>query len=291
MDGCCGIGSDLIALASCGDAVGFELNPLRAAITAWNLSISGVQAEVRNGNSLDFIGDFDQVFCDPARRRAGVRFSEIEHFAPNPLEILARAKRSAKVALKLSPMLPNQTLLELGETVLFVSFRGECREALCLRGFDRRPGVHAFHLESGATVAGESAPPVTDQPSRYIFDVDPAALRANASGAFCETYNLKSLGYASGYLTGDRKVDSPWLRSFEFLKSYPFSPSRPLDLVQQLPAAAHDYLAVKSRVPGLDTSQLTKLLRNRGLKGADSAIVFLFIMRKSGRALLCRPCE
>jgi hypothetical protein len=291
VDGCCGIGSDLIALASSGDAVGFELDPQRADIAEWNLSVSGARADIRKENSLDFIGEFDQVFSDPSRRQAGSRLTEAAHFAPNPFEIVARAKPSAKVVLKLSPMLPNETLLALGETVLLVSFGRECREALCLRGFDRQPGIQALHLESGEVLAGETAPPVTDQPLKYIFDVDPAAMRANATGSLCATHGLMALGYAGGYLTGEREVDSPWLAPFEFIASYPFSPSRPLKLIQELPAAAYDYLAVKSRVPGLDTSQLTKLLRKRGKKAAEKVVVMLYVTGKSGRALVCRPTK
>lgn len=291
VDGCCGIGSDLIALASSGDAVGFELDPQRADNAEWNLSVSGARAEIREGNSLDFISEFDQVFCDPSRRQAGSRLTEPEHFAPDPFEVVARTKPSARVALKLSPMLPNETLLALGEAVMFVSFGRECREALCLRGFDRQPGIQALHLESGEALAGETPPPVTDQPLKYIFDVDPAALRASASGALCAAHGLMALGYAGGYLTGGGEVGSPWLTPFEFIASYPFSPSRPMKLVQELPAATHDYLAVKSRVPGLDTSQLTKLLRKRGKKEAEKAVVMLFVTGRSGRALVCRPTK
>lgn len=289
VDGCCGIGSDVIAFASTGDAVGFELDPQRAELAAWNLSVSGARAEIRKGNSLDFIGEFDQVFCDPSRRQAGSRLTEPENYAPNPFEVAARVKPSARVAIKLSPMLPNETLLELGEAVLFVSFGRECREALCFRGFDRQPGIQALHLESGEVLAGETAPPIRDQPSKHIFDVDPAAIRASASGALCATHGLAALGYAGGYLTGEGEVDSRWLTPFEFIASYPFSPSRPLKLVQELPAAAYDYLAVKSRVPGLDTSQLTKLLRKRGKKESEKVVVMLYVTGKSGRALVCRP--
>ncbi len=210
-----GIGADLRALASRGPAVGYELEEERAQLARWNTR--GLESEVVCGDSLDALPEFAQyAYADPARRVAGRRTLDASAFQPDPT-LLAERFRDLKLGLiKLTPMLSDDILTGLGQGVTFVSFGGECREALVECGGEAFRGVRAVHLESGTSLTTEDVRlQSTTSPDAWIFDCDPALVRSHGLSQF----GLPNLGDHPGYLTGPDAIDSVWLRKYLVLQT------------------------------------------------------------------------
>lgn len=210
-----GIGSDLRALAARGPALGFELDPERAEYARHN---SG--AEVRVEDSLQWIEIEDDVryaFADPARRVEGRRTLNLHEFTPDPARLAAAFMRLQLGVMKLSPMLSDIELSRLGAKLEFISFAGECKEVLVFAGHQAGEGRFAVHVESKERLPESAAVGTTESPGAWLYDADPAAVRAHALGVLCKRYGLHVLGDSIGYLTGDREVASPWLRRYRVI--------------------------------------------------------------------------
>lgn len=228
-----GIGGDGLALAARGPVLGFELDPERAEYARWNLDARGLASEVREEDGLAWLqaNPSAYVLADPARRVAGRRSVDVADFAPDPFAIAEAARGARRWAMKLTPMLPDETLARLAPRVEFVSFGGECREALLLGGIDPlEPGAWAAHPARDALRGDVPVALHTDRAGGWLHDADPAAVRAHALGGF----GLAALGDHPGYLVGPR-VDSPWLRAYRVLDDV--SPKRLKALLKSLSAA------------------------------------------------------
>ena len=80
----CGIGGDLVALASAGlTTAGVDLDPERVAVASANLAALGLggAVQVADATTLDHAG-FDVAFADPARRTARGRTFSTDKWSP-----------------------------------------------------------------------------------------------------------------------------------------------------------------------------------------------------------------
>lgn len=191
--------------------------------------------------------DWEYAFCDPSRRRAGRRLSNPEDFSPIPSEVAIRMANLRLGGIKLSPLLSDAFLEKLGSCIEFVSYRGECVEALIWTGIDAIPGRYAVHVTDEAVHrldASEKLPTKSDV-GALVFDCDPAAVRAHALGSLCAQYNLYPLADSVGYLTGQNAVKSPWLRGYRVLAAAPAREQRVRAAARGLTARV---IEVKSRV-------------------------------------------
>ena len=210
----CGIGGDLIAIARRGPVHGFDLNADRLRYAQHNLASHHEKAQMSNQDSTERIDDFEYVLLDPARRVDGRRTLHIAEFLPNPLELLDQLKATKLAVIKLSPMIANSDLIELGGGTRFVSYGGECREVLVLLGKDAPHDWSAVHIETETRAEGNSdlyLPEPGEIADEYIFEVDPALIRAHGVRKFTEDHRLQPLGASLGYLTGPAMVSSPWI--------------------------------------------------------------------------------
>lgn len=221
----CGIGSDLIELARRGPVIGFEIDPTRHAYALHNLDSHSVQAKIRNEDCLniDWMQNPDcgadvhvctAAFADPARRSGGTRFVTPEDFSPNPTRLAEKMRDLRLCGIKLSPMLPDDFLESFGGKLEFVSFGRECREAVVWVGKEAGGGRYAVHIESGERITSEPPPRSVQEPNEFLYDCDPASVRAHALGALCGKHDLVPLGDSNGYLTSNHLVVSPWLRGY-----------------------------------------------------------------------------
>jgi hypothetical protein len=265
----CGVGGDLVALAKRGPTLGFELDPERADYARWNLRTLGLEGEVREADGLTWLqkNQADYILADPARRVEGRRTLDFSQFSPHPTAVAEASRGARRWAMKLSPMLADETLRELAPRIEFVSFGGECREALLLGGTDGlEPGEWAVQpglkpLPGGTSVSVEAA-----QPDAWFYDADPAAVRAHALGNF----DLAALGDAPGYLTGSKKIESPWLRSYRVIDE--ISPKKLGATLKSMCAAAP---ILKQRGAKQDLDRWRKQLGRHG----DRSVTVAFYLR------------
>lgn len=283
-----GLGGDLIALARRGPAVGFEINEDRAKLSRHNLAVHGLSAEVINVNAATEVGEYTVVvptdpfmFADPARRSAGRRFTDASEFQPNPLLIINSCKELKLGVIKLSPMLPDDFLDSLTPRIEFVSFGGECREALAIFGSQVQEGRFAVQVETGSILpADDLYLEESEEPLAYLYEADPAAIRAHALGNLCKEFELVALSSSNGYLTGSAEIESPWLTGFRVLDFGRFD-TKPLK--GKLADLGSGTPTLKQRGTKLD---LQKLQKQMILKGSRALEVAFYAVGNSVRQVI-----
>lgn len=276
-----GIGADLAALGRRGPARGFELDPQRAELCRHNLGVAGVESTVEVADALAVEWEAGSaIFADPARRVAGKRLTHADDYAPSPSEILAKAG-DRPALLKLSPMLPDAVLEGLGDSLEFVSFHGECREALVSRNLGHE-GRWAVRPEEGLRLeASDVDPTEADAARAWIFEADPAAIRAHGLGTLAERHDLLALGDSKGYLTGDDRAIDPWLTAFEVIADHPADLRRTRSALAE---AGFGTPVVKARAPGVDVERLRRDLKSTGPEG----VVIVYAVGKKLRHAVVR---
>lgn len=270
-----GIGGDLKALANHGSAVGFEILPDRRDIAAYN--VPGSEVRLEDGFAAFKESKPDYVWADPHRRISGKRLIDPEDYQPNPTD-LAELMRATKISgMKLSPMIRDEYLDSLGGRVEFISHLGECCEALIWLGSEVEPGWEAVHIESGERLERFEVEDEVQEPEQYLFDADPAAVRAHVLGNF----QLPQLGEFPGYLTGPDLLHSPWLRTYEVLYHGPGDLKTTKRVLRE---NGWSVFEVKQRGTGLDVPKILKELKIEG----DPVSLVAFLVGKSVRFCLVR---
>mgnify|MGYP000899875777 CR=1 FL=1 len=267
LDLTCGLGFDLMALARRGPATGFETDRQRAAYARHNLAALGLTAEVhpRAARPEEWRGH--HVFLDPMRRGPRGRL-QADDYSPNPWAMLPELRQAASFAIKLSPLVPDARLAEFGGAVEFLSDEGQCAEAVALSS---GAGVWAVHLAAGERLRRAEPPRKTEVLGEYLYEADPAAVRAHALAHF----GLDAVGDHPGFLTGGPTPPTPWLRAFRVVRT--FSPKEKPGPVS----------AVKKRGP---TPEPEALRRKWGYDPAGP-IAFLWTERRAVRACLAVPAD
>ncbi len=268
-----GIGADLIALSKRGPVIGFELDPTRTDYARHNCP----GADVRNEDGLAYVvaNNCPFIWADPDRRdTAGKRLIDPSAYEPNPLDI---PRDRELTGIKLSPLLQDEYLESVGQRIEFVSYRGECREAIAWSGNIVDPGIFAVDAESGETLPRHEIEDVVNEPWGIIFDSDPAAGRAHALGNF----GLPQLGDSPGYLTGETHVSSPWLRAYEVLFQDSSDFKRMKEFLRKNNLRVFE---VKQRGAGVDPSSIIKQLKTEG----DPVSLIAWKVEKSVRYAVVR---
>ncbi len=278
----CGIGADLIALASRGPAIGFDTDAETARCAAHNLKVHGLAGNVTNCDAMAFDWKFDYAFADPSRRIGSTRSVDPTTFSPSPNDLASRLSKLRFAGMKLSPMLRDDYLADMSEEIEFISFAGECREALAWFGEGTTAGVYARRIESGERLkrADSQTHSSTDVPLEYLFEADPAAIRAHCLGALCEELNAVELGDSNGYLTGSKQFESSWARTYRILEHGSFDEKRVRTILKKMGGGVP---IIKSRAPGVDGASLSKHLVSKGTKATTVA---LYAIGKSTRFLI-----
>jgi hypothetical protein len=279
-----GIGADFMALARRGPTLGFEIDPERAQCARHNASLVGDEINIQAVNCLDAPWTFEYAFADPSRRAGGRRLLKPQDFAPDPKALAERFRPLHLAALKLSPMLPDAYLGSFGGSLEFVSFRGECREALVWLGKTSRPSRQAVLVGSEERLDSGEAPQQMDTPERFILEADPAAIRGHCLGALCAQQSLIALGDSNGYLTGAREVFSPWLTCYEVCSPATGDLKKLQRFLLDAGAAA---VEVKSRAPGIAVEVLKRRLSR---KGVLTHLVCAFPLGSAVRFVVVKRC-
>lgn len=240
-DPCCGIGADAIAMALLGIRVhATDKDPSAVHFAAAN-------AEACGARGIDFrVADCTAdppgpgaLFLDPARRKGSRRLMSPDEWSPPPSAIALLIAGRAAACLKLSPTVPLDVLLQKlppAAEIETISLNGEAKETVfwygaCASGAARR----ATLLPSGHTFAGpmDSQAPVGPL-AAYLFDPDPALVHSGLLGPFAQEHDLRTLDPGVAYLTGRRKVRSPFLDGFRVVACESLDPRRMRGLLREL---------------------------------------------------------
>lgn len=280
-----GIGADTLALARRGAVRAVEIDAERARLLQHNLAVHGLAAEIAVGDALDET-PARYAFLDPARRAGGRHSRHLEAYSPSPSELIEIHRDAALLAIKLSPMLPDNELEGLSNgrpyRLEFLSVDGDCPQALVLVGSEIDATWRgAVMLPSGERLREDPLYDTVDAAGGWLYEADPAAIRAHALGAF----GMPGLGDSNGYLTSDEEVDSPWLRRFRVLDDGPLDVKRIHRVLNEFGARTPD---VKLRAVKEDPARLRKQWKCTGSK---PAVVLLYPVGPKIRAVVAEASK
>jgi SAM-dependent methyltransferase len=289
----CGIGGDTLALAALPgvQVIAADLDALRlrlagANLAAYERSARLVQADLTH--TLPFRG-VPAAFFDPARRSGERRIFTVRDYVP-PLDVITAWDFDA-LAVKLSPGVDLDELhpyTETGAGVEFVSLDGELKEAVLWRGVLGFAGRWATRLEadgSGETLRPRDLPPPPlASPRAYLYEPDPAVIRAGLFGELAERLGiaLYRLDESIAYLTSDAYTASAWARAWRVWGWMPFN-------LKKLRAALRSHgigrVTVKKRGSPITPEDLIRQLKLDG--EGESAVVVLTQIAGQHSAILC----
>lgn len=278
----CGLGGDSLGLAEQGRVFAVDHDPLRLALAAHNLAAYGLaeRAEFIHADlaawPLPPLGGF---FFDPARRAGGRRRFSVQDYQP-PLSIVTGWLAQVPAGgVKISPGVDLAELAGYDAEVEFISLDGDLKECALwfgpLRTAARRATRLTAEAEAPAThtllpdPAAEAAPPPAGPPLAYLYEPDPAILRAGLVTTLAAQLGARQLDRDIAYLTADTLAVTPWARAFRVEEALPFNLKR---LRERLRALNVGRVTVKKRGSPLTPEDLIQRLR---LTGDEERIVFL----------------
>jgi SAM-dependent methyltransferase len=317
-DLCCGIGGDLIALASAPEreVLGVDRDPVHAALALYNAGVYGVGDRVRtcvaDVRDVD-VGGFDAVFIDPARR-ADVRGGQATPgrfragMSEPPLSwCLALADRVAAVGIKAAPGLPAE-LIPPGWEAEFIADGRDLKEAVlwspALAAAARPaagpvpgtgpaagpvPGTgpaarprRATILPAGHTLVAVPGDPVpVSVPGEYLLDPNPAVTRAGLVEDLARTIGAWKIDDQIAFLTVNHEVLTPFARTLRVVYSAPWNEKRFAARLRELGVGAAD---LRRRGLAGDVDQIRRRLK---LAGPHRATIVLTRVDDKPWGLIC----
>lgn len=289
VDVCAGIGGDALSLARELPVLAVERDPLIATLLTWNAELYGVaervQTRVVDARELDLAGRW--LHLDPDRRPGtGGRVWRIEDYEPELDQLRAWMAAARGGALKLSPACNFAGKFhDLSVETELISLRGECKEATIWFGdLVDEPLWRATVLPEGATIAGYPSSALAEQSALrgYLYDPDPAVVRAGLVDLLAETEGLARLDREEEYLTSEELFDTPFAQAFAVVAELP---NNDREIRAQVKAQHWHEIEIKCRHVPVKAAQVRQKLT---LDGTGSGTLFIAKIQGRTRAILAR---
>ncbi|MFO0846102.1 MAG: class I SAM-dependent methyltransferase [Gemmataceae bacterium] len=236
-DLCCGVGGDALALAEGTHVFAVDRDPLRLAMARLNVAAYGgiSQATFLEGDVLHIgLPRLDGAFVDPDRRVGGRRTLSVHACQPPLPSLLTRLPRDIPIGVKLAPGVPLQELREFDAEAEFVSLGGELKECVLWPGPGRTATRRATLLPGSETLtAGEAALPPAGEPEGWLYDPDPAVVRAGLVAELAGQIGAKPLDASIAYLTSREPIDTPFAKRYAIAAAMPFHLHRLRDYLRE----------------------------------------------------------
>jgi len=262
----CGIGGDSLALASVASRVlSYDLDEVRLIFARHNALVYNLAGEI------DFIqtdirrlpgwpGQLEAIFADPARRTGrGKRVTNPRHYHP-PLDKLMETYAQQPFGIKVAPHLDFSTV-PLVDEIEVISLQGEVREAVLWFNALATPGVfrRATLLPSGDTLTDATSDPCLVGPlGAYLYEPDPAVIRAGLVRQLGAHLNLTLLDQAIAYLSGDAMIQSPFVKPHRIERRLPLKIKQ---INRYLKEHQISRLNIKQRGTGLAPDKVARQLK------------------------------
>lgn len=292
----CSIGGDSLALASIAPTVGIDRDPLRLVLAQANLAALGLadranflhadlQAPLPLGSS-----SHTALFFDPGRRDQGRRvFSVNAYQPPLPMVSIWQADFPA-IGVKISPGVDLAELVTYDAEIEFISLRGGLKEAVLwfgpLKTARRRatilPGAHTLSAPRLPEFEQTFENPRTSEPLAYLYEPDPAVLRAGLVVDLAAQLGAYQLDPDIAYLTAEEQQPTPFARAWAIEAWFPFGLKRLRSYLRERQVGR---VTVKKRGSPLQPEALINDLR---LSGDQERVVFLTHLRGAPIVLISR---
>lgn len=271
-DLCCGLGGDTIAFAENREVIAVEIDELRLAMAKENLKAYGLRERVafHHADVMQFaLPRLDAIFFDPARRTQGYRRHSVAQYQPRLEQVKKWLKHAPALAVKISPGVDLRELAGYDCEVEFISVEGELKECVLWFGACKRNGPRATLLPSGQTLTPEEPASRLLQPRAYLYEPDPAVLRAGLVTTLAARIDAYQIDKDIAYLTSDHLTTTPFARAFAIHEAFPFQLKK---LRERLRTLGVGRIIVKKRGSPLEPEALIRQLR---LVGSEHCLVFL----------------
>lgn len=271
----CGLGADALAFAAAGlRVIAVERDPVTAIFAQANL---GLGVEVLTGDVAQLVGarhagrpgpqPGEGIFCDPARRTDRGRSWRVQDFSPSWEFVTGLLAGNSPACVKVGPGIPRALIPDVAHAT-WVSERGDLVEASLWAGFPALAAgaAEALLLPGGHTLLGEpGSDPVLAEIGRYLYEPDPAVIRAGALAALADHLDAGAIAPGIAYLSGDRLQDTPFAEAFEVLEALPTAEKALRAWVRHNEIGV---LEIKKRGIDLDPAELRRRLRPAGTRSA-----------------------
>ena len=296
-DLCCGIGGDALALARRGPVIAVDRDPGRALCCRWNAQIyqAAERLQVLVGDVREVCVKTDLVHVDPDQRvgPGGRRSHRVQDAMPGMDFLEALQKEMAGGAIKLSPAANFLGRFPDCEIEL-VSLKGECKQAIVwfgdlatARPQDQRQLFRATVLPDVATLSGHplTSPLRVEAPGDYLFDPDPAVVRAGLVDVLAEAHGLWRLDESEENLGGSERIETPFARCFQIEA---VTPQRIPAIREAARAANLGPLEIKCRHVPIDAEAMRKKLK---LDGSEAGVILVVRIDGRTRAVVARRSD
>jgi len=235
----CSIGGDTLNLAALASTIGIDRDPLRLAMAQANLKALGLaekavflQADLNHNlpfHQAHNAGFPMALFFDPARRTDHRRAFSVRNYHP-PLSIVREwLTHFPALGVKISPGVKLEELSPYPAEIEFISWRGELKEAVLWFGSLKTANFRATVLPGPYSMVGDHpcggpiSPPELSKPRAYLYEPDPAILRAGLVVNLGEQLNAVQLDPDIAYLTSNQVQDTPFARAWSIEDWFPFN--------------------------------------------------------------------
>lgn len=269
-----GIGGDTLELGRLLSLRSCEQDPQRTACLKHNLTVSGLEVQVLEGDGLQRLRPGEALYLDPARRDAHQR--RWKDLQPDPTPLFHRPE---PLCVKLAPGI-DETVLPVGADLDYVSHQGTCKEAVLWLPGQGQVQACMWNGQSWLSAPRGRPPELAElAPGDWLHEPDPAALRAQ----IWQPREGRRIDATTALLVTPPGVTSPWTQTFEVLEI------ADADL-KQLKRSQRQWgfhpLEIKKRGFDLDPEQLRKKLP--ACTGGGAGVLFLTRVNGRHRAIWAR---
>jgi hypothetical protein len=180
------------------------------------------------------------------------------------------------LGVKISPGVKLEELGEYDGEIEFISLGGDLKEAVLWHGPLKSARRRATLLPGGHTLTEADNPAdrlLLDEPRPFLYEPDPAVLRAGLVAALGVKLNAVQLDADIAYLTGEHRIETPFARLWAVEAWFPFQLKR---LRAYLRERSVGRIIVKKRGSPLEPEALISSLK---LSGEGERTVFLTHLR------------
>ena len=303
----CSVGGDTLALAAVLPVIGVDRDSLRLRMAQANLAVCDLSEKVNFIQadltaSLPFVPGLKSaypdpestslsLFFDPARRTEERRVFSVKGYQPPLSVIKSWLDRFPALGVKISPGVKLVELAEYDAEVEFISLRGELKESVLwfgpLKTAYRRAVVFSGGVAPGPYIlaAEEQAFSLKtlplSKPQAYLYEPDPAILRAGLVVALGLQLEAAQLDPDIAYLTASTLVRTPFARVWAVADWFPFQLKH---LRAYLRERNVGQVVVKKRGSPIEPEAL---IRDLKLKGDEERVIFLTHLRGRPIVVVC----
>ena len=287
----CGIGADVLAMASLGlEVAAFDASEIAATLATFNLAVfPNARVEIADVEHLA-LDEFESLWFDPARRELTgpkkIRHQRLEpkDFSPS-LDFVFSWATKKPTGVKLGPGVDHELIPDDAEAQ-WVSHEGDLVELTLWFGKLRRSAARSALLIQGGKqfiFDGEILPAEVGELKRYVYEPDASLIRSHLLGDFANQNQLTLLSPDIAYLSSETLFESPWLKSYEVIDVLPLDQKQIRKYL-----AEHEIGIVEIKKRGVDIVP-EELRRSLKLKGTGAATLILTKLGDARKTLVVKP--